>query len=176
GGRLFWVPGGGTGLGEPGNNPQEAFTLKEIFTTPTAGETGEDLDVAGLVGDGDDLEAQLIWASWVQGGPPPQEFRMPGEEWRCRAPLARVAELARRVAVWRPGSEGWVALTPEEPARPGEILVVAAADGGYDPVLGFDPALPGPVADCPSLDLVVEAEAEPGEWVSLTQHSEETRD
>ena len=176
GGRLFWIPGGRTGLGEPGNNPQEAFTLKEIFITPTGGVTGDDLDVAGLVGDGDDLEAQLIWATWAEDGPPPEEFRLPGEEWRCRASLARVAELARRVAVWRPGSEGWVALTPEEPARPGEILVVAAAGGGYDPVLGFDPALPGPVAQCPSLDPIVEAEAEPGEWVSLTQHSEETRD
>ena len=103
---------------------------------------------------------------------------MPGEEWRCRAPLGRVAELARRVAVWRLGSDGWVALTPEEPARPGEILVVAAADGGYDPVLGFDPGRPGPVEDCPSLELVIDAEveAEVGEWLSLTQHSEETRD
>jgi CRISPR-associated endonuclease/helicase Cas3 len=132
--------------------------------------------VAGLVGDGHDLEAQLIWASWVRGDRPPEEFRLPGEEWRCRAPLERVAELARRVPVWRMGSDGWVALTAEEPARPGEILVVAAADGGYDPVVGLDPARPEPVADCPSLDLVIEPAAEPGEWVSLTRHSEETRD
>jgi CRISPR-associated endonuclease/helicase Cas3 len=32
------------------------------------------------------------------------------------------------------------------------------------------------VADCPPLEPVIEAEAEPGEWLSLTQHSEETRD
>jgi CRISPR-associated endonuclease/helicase Cas3 len=144
--------------------------------------TGEDLDVAGLVGDGDDLEAQLIWASWTggQGGRPPEEFRLPGDDWRCRASLAGVAELARRVPVWRLdwARDGWVELTPqEEPARPGELLVVAAADGGYDSVLGFDPGRPGPVADFPSLDLAVDEQGEPaGEWVSLAQHSEETRD
>ncbi len=178
GGRLFWVPGAGTGLREPGFNRQEAFKPEEIFNTSTDGLTGGDLDVAGLVGDGGDLEAQLIWASWTGGedGRPPAEFRLPGDEWRCRAPLARVAELAGRVPVWRLGTGGWVAATPEEPAGPGEILVVAADDGGYDRVLGFDPVLPGPVADCPSLDLVIEGEAEPGEWVSLARHSEETRD
>lgn len=168
------VPGGETGVGKPGNDPREAFKPEEIFDTPAVGSAGEDLDVARLVGDRDDLEAQLAWASW--DGPPPEEFRMPGEEWRCRAPLGRVAELARRAAVWRLGPDGWVALTPEEPATPGEILVVAAAYGGYDPVLGFDPGRPGPVADCPSLEPVIEAEAEAGEWLSLTQHSEETRD
>ena len=178
GGRLFWVPGAETGLREPGLNHREAFNPQEIFETPAAGETGEDLDVAGLVGDGDDLEAQLIWANWVQGRRPPEEFRLPSDDWRCRASLARVAELARRVPVWRLdwARDGWVELTPqEEPARPGELLVVAAAHGGYDSVLGFDPGLPGPVADSPSLDLAVEGEPA-GEWVSLTQHSEETRD
>ena len=182
--ELGSVPGDETDLGKPGNNPREALNPQEIFDTSADGWTGEDLDVAGLVGDGDDLEAQLIWASWTGGkdGRPPAEFRLPGDDWRCRAPLARVSELARRVPVWRPdwAGDGWVALTAGEPARPGEILVVAAADGGYDSALGFDPALPGPVADCPSLDPVAEAEAEaeaePGEWVTLTQHSEETRD
>jgi CRISPR-associated endonuclease/helicase Cas3 len=180
GGRLFWVPGSGTGLGEAGNEPREAFEPQEIFETPAAGATGGDLDVAGLVGDGDDLEAQLIWARWTggEGGRPPEEFRLPGDDWRCRASLARVAELARRVRVWRLdwARDGWVELTPaEEPARPGELLVVGAADGGYDSEFGFDPGRPGPVADCPALDL--DDDGEPtGEWVSLAQHSEETRD
>ena len=170
GGRLFWVPGSGTGLREPGNEPREAFKPQEIFETPAVGVTGEDLDVAGLVGDGDDLEAQLIWASWAQGGRPPEEFRLPSDDWRCRASLARVAELARRVPVWRLdwARDGWVELTPQEgPARPGELLVVAAADGGYDSVLGFDPGRPGPVADCPSLDLAVDEEGEPSRGVGV---------
>jgi CRISPR-associated endonuclease/helicase Cas3 len=180
GGRVFWVPGAGTGLQEPGIEPREAFGPQEIFDPPAVGGTGEDLDVAGLVGDGADLEAQLIWASWVPAGRPPEEFRLPGDEWRCRASLAGVAELARRVPVWRLdwARDGWVELTEqEEPASPGELLVVAAADGGYDSVLGFDPGSRAPLADAPSLEPVAGDEGEPaGEWVSLTQHSEETRD
>jgi hypothetical protein len=72
---------------------------------------------------------------------------------------------------------------------PGEVLVVNAADGGYDPVTGFDPNAHGPVPGCPSLDPVADPAqgAEDGyaadsasvrqrDWMSLDQHSEQTRD
>ena len=45
----------------------------------------------------------------------------------------------------------WTRVDPGGPdrARPGEVLLVAAADGGYDPETGFDPAVRRTVPDCP---------------------------
>ena len=162
--------------------------------------SGADVDVAPYVRDADQLDAQLIWASWnpelVDGRPaadgrPPADAKAPPGEWRCRAPLGEVAALAKRVPVWRIDQVRgcWTRVTPQGRARPGEVLLVAAADGGYDPAIGFDPASRGPVTGSP----VLATRAEPAagaedafradsasvaqrQWVSLRQHSEETRD
>ena len=173
--------------------------LVGLFDT-TADLTGADLDVAPYVRDSDELDAQLIWASWtpelVDGRPasdgrPPADARTPPGEWRCRAPLGEVAALAKRVSVWRIDQAigRWSRATSRDRARPGEVLLVAAADGGYDPATGFDPASKQPVADCPSLDPVVEpaagaedmysadsASVAQRDWVSLQGHSDDTRD
>ena len=66
---------------------------------------------------------------------------------------------------------------------------MAAADGGYDPVTGFDPTARGAVSGCPVLGREPEPAAgaedmfpaDPAsvaqrDWLSLRQHSEETRD
>lgn len=162
--------------------------------------SGADIDVAPYVRDAEELDAQLIWAVWtpelVDGRPaddgrPPVDAKAPPAEWRCRAPLAEVGVLAKKIPVWRMNQVGgrWTRITPQERARPGEVLLVAAADGGYDPAKGFNPAAGGPVADCPVLGpvaaLAAGAEdtfaADPAsvaqqDWVPLLQHSEETRD
>jgi len=162
--------------------------------------SGADVDVAPYVRDADQLDAQLIWATWnpelVDGRPaadgqPPADAKAPPGEWRCRAPLGEVAALAKRVPVWRIDQvrDRWTRVTTQGRARPGEVLLVAAADGGYDPAIGFDPASRGPVTSSPVL--VTRAEPAAGaedafradsasvaqrQWVSLRQHSEETRD
>ena len=109
------------------------------------------------VRDAEDLDVEVAWATWT-----------PGEDGRARpggqAPAARVplprsarrrASLAADRAVWRfdqvggrvdPGHRAAAV-----PPRPGEVLLVSAADGGYDPETGFDPAAPGPVPDSPEL-------------------------
>ncbi len=162
--------------------------------------SGADLDVAPYVRDADELDAQLAWATWTSeqadgrpagDGRPAADVKAPPGVWRCRAPLGEVALLAKRVPVWRIDQVRgrWTRVTPQERARPGEVLLVAAADGGYDPVTGFNPATRGTVADCPVLDLSAEPAAgaedmfpaDPAsvaqrDWVSLRQHSEETRD
>jgi len=68
-------------------------------------------------------------------------------------------------------------MTSQAAARPGEVLLVRADDGGYDPDTGFDPAASGPVPGSPSIDPIAGPPAlSPGDWVRLDQHSEETRD
>ena len=162
--------------------------------------SGADLDVAPYVRDADDLDAQLVWAIWepemVDGRPaadgrPPADAKAPASEWRCRAPLSEVAVLAKRVPIWRLDQVRgrWTRVTPQERARPGEVLLAAASDGGYDAVTGFDPAVRGSVTGSP--ELVSRSEVAAGaedlfradsasvaqrNWVSLQQHSDETRD
>jgi CRISPR-associated endonuclease/helicase Cas3 len=174
--------------------------------------SGADLDIAPYVRDADDLDAQLAWATWIPGpdardGRPPADAKAPPAQWRCRVPLGELAVLARRAAVWRLDQAlgRWTRVDPGGPhrARPGEVLVAAAADGGYDPETGFDPAVKRTVPDCPAIGAapghapaagngpgsVAEVAAGTEDafgadsasvtqraWVSLQRHSDETRE
>ncbi len=162
--------------------------------------SGADLDVSPYIRDSDDLDAQLAWAAWepevtdgrpAPDGRPPADAKVPTAEWRCRAPLGDVAALAKRVPVWHLNQVlgRWVRLGGQDRARPGELLLVAAADGGYHPETGLDPASRSAVPDSPSLLRPAELAALAEEtfrtdqgsvaqrsWQSLTEHSEKTRD
>jgi CRISPR-associated endonuclease/helicase Cas3 len=160
--------------------------------------SGNDIDVAPYVRDVDDLDAQLSWATWTPGaedGAPLEDAKPPAAEYRCRVPVSTVNEFAMDRAVWRlDPALGWSRINPRVSRSrvcPGEVLVVNAADGGYDPLTGFDPGIRQPVPGCPSLDAPsLDARAEPAEdrsaadsasvrqrdWISLDRHSEQTRD
>lgn len=162
--------------------------------------SGADLDISPYIRDSDDLDAQLAWATWkpelvdgkpVPDGRPPADARAPATEWRCRAPLGEVATLAKRVPVWHLNQVlgRWTKLGGQDRARPGEVLLVAAADGGYHPETGLDPAARTAVPGSPDLaapaDLAALAEetfrTDPGSvaqrrWQPLDEHSEQTRD
>ncbi len=158
--------------------------------------SGADLDVAPYVRDADDLDCQLAWANWEPApdagdGAPPQTAKAPDAPWRCRVPLGDLAALMKRdVAVWRLDQAlgRWAKVNGQQRARPGEVLLVSADAGGYDPEIGLDPAARRPVLDCPAL--LPEADPATGTedsydddsasvaqraWVPLEQHSVETR-
>jgi CRISPR-associated endonuclease/helicase Cas3 len=153
---------------------------------------GNDLDVAPYVRDAEDLDAQVAWATWeTADGRPPEDAKAPSAEYRCRVPLGKVAELAKAMPVWRLDQVAgtWVRVTPQARARPGEVLVVSAADGGYDPDTGFEASAKGPVPGCPRLVSRSEpatgtedpygkdsSNVEQKRWLSLDQHSEDVRD
>jgi CRISPR-associated endonuclease/helicase Cas3 len=164
--------------------------------------SGADLDIAPYVRDADELDVQLAWATWepdardgrslAEPGAPPNEAKAPPAEFRCRVPLSELNMLMKRdgVDVWRLDQVAgrWTRVTSRARARPGEVLLTAARNGGYDSELGFDPAARGPVPGSPSLvtgaDPATGAEdpyrgdlasVEQARWVSLDQHSEETR-
>jgi CRISPR-associated endonuclease/helicase Cas3 len=172
---------------------QVAVLLQSDFTAlfDTASGPGEEnIDISPYVRDAEDLDAQLAWATWTAepaAGAPPAEARAPGADFRCQVPLGQVRALARDIPVWRLDHAlgRWTMLTPQARVEPGEVLLVSAADGGYDPITGFDPAARGPVPGSPSIDPVPGTEdpapvdpwsaARPG-WVPLDRHSEDTRD
>jgi CRISPR-associated endonuclease/helicase Cas3 len=157
--------------------------------------SGADLDVAPYVRDGDDLDVQLAWATWEPDpgakGAPPAGAKAPEAQWRCRVPLRELETLMKRdVAVWRLDQAlgRWTRVSRRQRARPGEVVLVAAGDGGYDLEIGFDAAAMVPISECPALaqemdpatgteDCYGEDSASVAQqrWVSLEQHSIETR-
>ncbi|MGH3673663.1 MAG: helicase-related protein, partial [Pseudonocardiaceae bacterium] len=173
--------------------PQVEVLRQSDFTTlfdTTPGLSGMNIDISLYLRDTEDLDAQLAWATWTAESPagaPPAEAWPPGADFRCQAPLGQVRALARDIPVWRLDHVlgQWVAVTPQATAQPGEVLLVNAADGGYDPLGGFDPAARGPVPGSPSIDPVAgpEEPAPPDPWsagrsgwVPLYRHSDDTRD
>jgi CRISPR-associated endonuclease/helicase Cas3 len=185
--------------------------LARLFDT-SSDRAGSDADVAAYVRDAEDLDAEVAWATWTPGedGMPDPEIRVPAVEYRCRVPIGAVVALARDRAVWRfdrsPG--GWTRVDEQSQSRPrpGEVLLLSAADGGYDVETGFDPSAPGPVPGSPKLLTPTEltdrlaaqaamqaelaeavaddedaaaagqADAEPRRWQSLDEHSSQVRD
>jgi CRISPR-associated endonuclease/helicase Cas3 len=151
--------------------------------------SGGDVDISPYVRDADDLDVQLAWAVWDAGGAPPDDATVPAVEHRCRVPIAALRDFAGEL--WRRDQAAgrWRRVGPQQPARPGEVLVTPADAGGYNTEVGFDPSARDPVPDAPRLlvgaDRVAGAEDGFGEdsagdcpqqWVSLDRHSEEVRE
>jgi CRISPR-associated endonuclease/helicase Cas3 len=155
---------------------------------------GNDIDVAPYVRDAEDLDAQVAWATWVAAaadGRPPDDAKAPSAEYRCRVPLGKVTELAKIVPVWRLDQvlRRWTKVVSQARARPGEVLVISADAGGYDPDTGFEPTAKGPVV----LSARLRAKSDPPDgieeaygddssnvqqkrWLPLDQHSQDVRD
>jgi CRISPR-associated endonuclease/helicase Cas3 len=160
--------------------------------------SGSDVDIAPYVRDAEERDAEVAWATWTPAGngAPDPEVRAPAAEYRCRVPLGDVARLAKDRGVWRFDQVAgrWTRITApgQTRARPGEALLVNAAHGGYSLETGFDLSARGPVADCPELLTTAElaaiiagvedayaadsASVEQRQWMSVDQHSRETRD
>jgi len=203
------------GAAGPGVAVLSVADFVALFDTAATDASGAGVDIAPYVRDAEPLEAEVAWATWTPGanGAPDPDVRWPAVEFRCRVAPADVAALARGRAVWRfDGLAGeWADITApgQSPARSGELFLVGAADGGYDPRAGFDPSARGPVPGCPELWTPAElaeiaaavadadpgtagiaaavadagagvdsrpAAVEPGQWMSLDQHSREVRD
>jgi CRISPR-associated endonuclease/helicase Cas3 len=135
--------------------------LARLFDT-APDPSGDDVDIAPYLRDAEELDAEdldveVAWATWTPGADaaPNPEIRVPAVEFRCRVPIGDVVALSRDRAVWRfdRAAGGWARVTqqPASRPRPGEVLLISAADGGYDPETGFDPAAPGPVPGVPEL-------------------------
>lgn len=155
--------------------------------------SGADIDVGPYVRDSEDLDAQVAWARWTQvpeTGAPPAEVKAPAAEHRCRIPLGSVRKLASEVPVWRLDQVlgKWTKVHEQARPRPGEVLVVNAADGRYDPTIGFDLAVKSPVSPSPELRTKAELAAgaedpyradssnvEQRSWMLLDEHSEQVR-
>jgi CRISPR-associated endonuclease/helicase Cas3 len=194
-GEGFWVPppaplpGARAGI-DPITHPAviEPGELMALCDTSTY-RSDDDIDIAPYLRDAEDLDVEVAWATWTPGenGAPDREVRHPAPEYRCRVPIGEAVEFAKDTTVWRfdHATDRWTPLTQQAQSRPspGELLLANAADGGYDPELGFVPGAREPVADSPELALPEAAEVAaapadiaPRPWQSLDEHSEQVRD
>jgi CRISPR-associated endonuclease/helicase Cas3 len=119
--------------------------------------SGNDVDIAPYVRDADDLDVEVAWATWTpgEGGAPDPEVKAPAAEYRCRVGLGSIGKLIKDRAAWRLDQVRgvWTQVTqqPQSRPRPGEVLLIDAADGGYDSNTGLDPSARGLVPHSPEL-------------------------
>jgi len=117
--------------------------LLELFdTTPDL--AGNDVDVSRFIRDGEDLDVQVFWRDIPEGhAPNPDEeaAKAPRREELCAVPVWQFRELLKggqKTAYrWDVLRERW---TRADAGRifPGQVYVLPATAGGYDPALGWD--------------------------------------
>lgn len=153
--------------------------------------SGVDIDVAPFIRDGSDsLDAQVAWLDLAPGEVPDVRQAIPGQGWRCPVPLSDVRPWARTVEAWSLDlvRERWERVRTQTRIRPGELILVAGREGGYDPDLGFDPSSTAAVGAEPPIHAASAGLEEPDvvsldltntqarDWALLDDHLRETRD
>lgn len=138
--------------------------------------SGFDVDVSSFIRDAGRPQIQVFWREFAKE---PGEQEQPRREELCPAAIRDVAERLRRATAWRwdPLAAQWDAVAPPD-VRPGMTLLLRAADGGYDPRLGFYPAgkKPVPLVDSGPSDKQVDDRYDAdswsliGRWVPLPEH------
>jgi len=114
--------------------------LIELFDTePDL--SGNDIDVSRFIRDDADVDTHVFWREW-DGGPPPADLPRSLQEELCPVPAGRVRSfLADHVGwVWDHLERRWRRAGLED-ARPGQVVLFHAADGGYSPETGWDPGV-----------------------------------
>lgn len=155
--------------------------LVELFdTTPDL--SGNDVDVARFIRERDDLDASVAWQELADEGPA-ATAPLPGRNERCPVPVTALRQALEGRDAWRFDhiDEDWVPCRRDD-IRPGVVVLLRASQGGYDPQLGWRPALKIPVepvatvAEPSPLTASDTATGEdpvtfaPGRWMGLSQH------
>ncbi len=139
--------------------------------------SGFDLDVSRYVRDAGSPQVQVFWRAF-EGAPGSDEAPLADE--LCPVSIGQVKDhLKKRAAFAWDALMGRWAATRADSVLPGQTLMLRAAEGGYDPDLGFLPGRRGSVE-------VLELPGEPqpgmdrmdgdvrtavGRWVTLARHS-----
>lgn len=107
--------------------------LLELFNTdPDL--SGFDVDVADYIRDSERPGLQVFWR--IFDGEPGLQAR-PERAELCPISIGQAKDIHKRGAwFWDALDKEWVELN--RPARPGMVLLLRAADGGYDEEIGFD--------------------------------------
>ena len=143
--------------------------------------SGADIDVSRFIRDAEDRELTVSWEDLGDEGPAPGH-RLPSRLASCPVPISDAkAILGRRSWRFDHVAGAWVRCRAQD-LRPGQVVIIDARDGGYDPERGWDPsskAAVEPIGDdlvqSAGLDADNSVGADPvtfrrGRWLSLLQH------
>ncbi|WP_297672481.1 DEAD/DEAH box helicase [uncultured Desulfovibrio sp.] len=114
-----------------------AVDMLDLFdTTPDL--AGADVDISRFIRDSDSSDAQVFWRELSEGRPA-ADIPAPHRDELCPVPLHELSAMAKKGGrtFWR-----WDALAGEwtevRLPRPGMVLLLDAAQGGYDCLRGWD--------------------------------------
>jgi len=162
--------------------------LIELFdTTPDL--AGNDIDIDRYVRDVDHSDVQVFWREFSEV--PADNEPMPRREELCRAPIGRSKDFVEKLrktdhpGVYRRNflERQWEPVSSRQ-IYPGQVYMVAAVAGGYDPDLGWTGEIAKPKS--PAVQVIPAGEnpfsddgndADPysqiGVWQTLADHSSE---
>lgn len=148
--------------------------LLELFdTTPDI--LGNDLDISRFLRDSDDLDVSVAWRDVPPGVPVEQPAVTAAE--LCPVPVGEIKAVVKagRTAWLYDRADGQWRVCRQDDVRPGQVLLMQAADGGYEPERGWDPAARSPVpvlgpTGGPPEQLGGDQLSTVGRWVPLVEH------
>lgn len=139
-------------------DPQHVIRRKDfidLFDT-TSDLSGNDIDVARFIRDGDEIDVQVFWRSEIPNHKwPKKEMRRqaPRREELCTVSFVRFRDdFLRKDKVafrWDSVDGRWSRVTKinADSVYPGQVFWIQASQGGYDKDLGWDPKVDSVEAD-----------------------------
>lgn len=123
--------------------------LDDLFDT-TADLSGADIDVSRFIRSGEERDVQVFWLPVPAKEAPDEKLRpsrdalcsvpfLKAREWLCAKGNQLKPELRRRVWVWDWLDGKWKVLEARD-IYPGQTILVDSKLGGYDPLIGWNPA------------------------------------
>lgn len=152
--------------------------LLELFDTdPTL--DGDDADVSPFIRSGEDVDVGVVWRE-LTGSEPDVRAPGPAHEEVCPVPVGERREIAKlRPWRWSYVRRCWERIADAREIRPGELLLVDSARGGYDPEVGWSPTSRTPVAefstpegDPPESDASDTASGAAA-WITIAEHTDD---
>jgi CRISPR-associated endonuclease/helicase Cas3 len=138
--------------------------------------SGGDLDVSRFIRDVEDVDCRVYWRTWDGDAPPPDLDAARAEE-LCPAPIGELRRFsdARHGFTWDAVTSGWRRVRAAE-LRPGAVVLLPAAAGGYTSETGWDLASKAPVEPLAGVAGPPDAnradpDAQIGAWVDLATHT-----
>lgn len=146
--------------------------LDDLFDT-TADLSGADVDVSRFIRSGEERDVQVFWLS-IPAKKSPKDKLRPSREALCSVPFLKAREwlcakgaqlkpdCRRRAWVWNWLDGKWRVLEARD-IFPGQTILVDAALGGYDTLLGWNPSTKVEVPDVEAVVATLEEQADGAE-------------